>query len=213
MKAILGRKIGMSQVFSESGEVQAVTLIVATPNVLVLRRGKNSAGEEIVQLGLPRRAAQAKVEEKLKSGELVVPKKPSQQKKMFEVRREFNLETDEGIQTVTVEQFSVGDMVEVTGVSKGKGFQGVVKRHGFKGGPASHGHRHVLRAPGSIGGRYPQHVFKGMRMAGRMGGEQVTVKNLTVVMVDNDQNLLAIKGAIPGRKNSVVEVRLVKSKE
>lgn len=199
----------MSQVFSPTGEVAAVTLVAATPNVLVLRRGKNSAGEEIVQLGLPRRAAQSQVQKMLEAGEVIVPKMPSQQKKMFEVRREFCLEVDEDVRSVTVEQFAAGDMVEVTGISKGKGFQGVVKRHGFKGGPASHGHRHVLRAPGSIGGRYPQHVFKGMRMAGRMGGEQVTVKNLSVVMVDRDQNLIAIKGAVPGRRGSVVEIRLV----
>ena len=102
--------------------------------------------------------------------------------------------------------FEVGDMVNVTGVSKGKGFQGVVKRHGFHGSPATHGHKDQLRMPGSIGSTGPQRVFKGVRMGGRMGGSQVTVKNLEVVKVDSKQNIIAIKGAVPGSRGSYVSI-------
>ncbi|MBI4022365.1 MAG: 50S ribosomal protein L3 [Candidatus Andersenbacteria bacterium] len=184
MKALLGRKVGMSQMFSPAGEAVPVTLIVAEPNEVTLRRVAARDGYEAVQLGLPRRS-------------LV---------RRWAARREFLMSVTEETNTLTVEQFSPGDVVTVAGVSKGKGFQGVVKRHHFKGGPASHGHRHVLRRPGSIGSRFPQHVLKGKRMAGRMGGERVTVKNLSVVWVDAAQHLLAIRGAVPGTRGSIVEV-------
>ena len=106
-----------------------------------------------------------------------------------------------------VSVFSEGDMVLVSAVSKGKGFQGVVKRHGFRGGPGSHGMKNTLRTPGSIGATGPQRVFKGTRMAGRMGGERVTVKNLKVIRVIKEENLLLVRGAVPGRKGALVEVR------
>ncbi|MEX1997227.1 MAG: 50S ribosomal protein L3 [Candidatus Andersenbacteria bacterium] len=189
MKALLGRKVGMSQMFSPEGEVIPVTLIVAKPNTITLRRDEQKDGYTAVQLALPRDTAKAD--------------------SPFAARREFKATWGDDIKELTVEQFVVGDTVEVVGVSKGKGFQGVVKRHHFKGGPASHGHRHVLRRPGSIGGRFPQHVRKGMRMAARMGSDRVTVKNLTVVHIDKEQHLLAIKGALPGRRGSLVEIRSV----
>ena len=171
----------MSQMFSSEGESVPVTLIAAEPNAVLLRRQADRDGYEAVQLGLPHKKGHA-------------------------IKREFALQVDEGTKELTVSQFEIGETVEVSGTSKGKGFQGVVKRHGFKGGPASHGHRHELRSPGSIGTRFPQHVFKGKRMAGRMGADRVTVKNLSIVWIDPEKNMLAIKGAIPGTRGSVVEV-------
>ena len=132
--------------------------------------------------------------------------KPKELKRRFMARREFPIELDEKESVVTVKQFEVGDTVIVVGTSKGKGFQGVVKRHGFKGGPASHGHRHSLRQAGSSGSAYPQHVVKGKRMAGRMGSDRVTVKNLSIMWIDEEKNVLAVKGAVPGAKGSVVEI-------
>lgn len=107
---------------------------------------------------------------------------------------------------VSLEAFAVGDIVKVSGISKAKGFQGVVKRHGFKGAPKTHGHKHDLRAPGSIGAQQPQHVIKGKRMAGRMGGRRSSVKNLTVVYLDKEKNIMGVKGAVPGVHGRVVEV-------
>src|SRR3989344_4464639 len=145
MKALLGRKVGMSQMFSPAGEVIPITLICAEPNALILRREEGKDGYTAVQLALPKTVVK-------KNGE------------KYAARREFAAELPTDTTQVTVEQFAPGDVVEVVGISKGKGFQGVVKRHGFAGGPASHGHRHVLRAAGSICCRFPQHVRKGQRM-------------------------------------------------
>lgn len=197
MKAILGRKVGMSQMFSPTGEVVPVTLIVAEPNTVVLRRTEEKDGYAAVQLALPRQAGRVAAGEEKQTPRRLV--------RLYAARGEFGMSLVEG-ETVTVAVFGVGDVVTVVGMSKGKGFQGVVKRHHFKGGPASHGHRHVLRRPGSIGSRFPQHTRKGKRMAGRMGGERVTVKNLAVVWVDADKHLLAVKGAVPGAPGSIVAV-------
>ncbi|HSX24449.1 MAG TPA: 50S ribosomal protein L3 [Candidatus Andersenbacteria bacterium] len=202
MKALLGRKIGMSQVFSPDGEVVPVTLISALPNTVTIRRTVEKDGYAAVQLALPKKEG-AKLGEK---------RTPNAYKEVFAARREFAGEIAADVESLSVEQFIEGDAIEVTGVSKGKGNQGVVKRHHFSGGPASHGHRHVLRRPGSIGGRFPQHVMKGMRMAGRMGADQVTVKNLQVVKVDAEHNLVAVKGAVPGPKGSIVEIRSIETK-
>lgn len=199
MKALLGRKIGMSQMFSEAGNAVAVTLVVAAANDVVLRRTVDKDGHAALQLGLPRHNSK-----EIEGGDKLTP---SRLKRKYQMRREFSIEADEGVKTMTVGQFTAGDMVEIVGTAKGKGFQGVVKRHKMKGGPASHGHRHVLRRPGSIGSRFPQHVLKGKRMAGRMGGQRVTVKNLKIAWIDEAKQLLAIEGAIPGPKGSVVEVR------
>ena len=190
MKALLGRKVGMSQMFSPAGEVIPITLICAEPNALILRREEGKDGYTAVQLALPKTVVK-------KNGE------------KYAARREFAAELPTDTTQVTVEQFAPGDVVEVVGISKGKGFQGVVKRHGFKGGPASHGHRLNARRPGSIGSRFPQHVTKGKRMAGRMGGDRVTVKNLQIVAIDSQKNILAIKGALPGRRGSLVEIRTI----
>lgn len=201
MKALLGRKVGMSQVFSPNGDVIPVTLISAIPNFVTIRRTVEKDGYAAVQLALPKK-------EGAQLGEKRTPKTDTD---MFAARREFSGEMPEEITVVSVEQFTAGDAIEVRGVSKGKGNAGVVKRHHFKGGPASHGHRHVLRRPGSIGARFPQHVMKGVRMAGRMGSDQVTVKNLEIVQVDLEHNLVAVKGAVPGRRGSVVELRSIET--
>jgi large subunit ribosomal protein L3 len=210
MKALLGRKIGMSQIFSDKGEMVAVTLIIAIPNVVTLRRTKDQDGYDAVQLALPKDARsriQDTDKQLKKGGQKRVTGKPSEQARRFAARREFAGEFPDDVESLGVNQFAAGDVVEVSGVSKGKGFAGVVKRHGFKGGPASHGHRHVLRRPGSIGSRFPQHVFKGLRMAGRMGHDRVTVKNLSVVSIDTEKDILVIKGAVPGAPGSIVEIR------
>lgn len=125
-------------------------------------------------------------------------------------RKEFKIDAvdmKEVGESVTLEAFKIGDKVKVSGIAKAKGFQGVVKRHGFKGAPATHGHKHDHRAPGSIGAQQPQHVIKGKRMAGRMGGKRSSVKNLEVVFIDIEKNQLAVKGAIPGVVGRIVEIR------
>lgn len=199
MKAILGRKIGMSQTFSPQGEVIPVTLIAAITNTVTLRRNEAKDGYSAIQLALPKRLVE-KDEKKGTRKEIGFAAK-------MEFRGELAADT-----AVSVEQFVAGDIVEVIGMSKGKGFQGVVKRHGFKGGPASHGHTDWERKAGSIGSRFPQHVRKGKRMAGRMGTDRVTVKNLQVVIVDSAKNLLAIKGAVPGHKGAIVAVQQLDEK-
>lgn len=196
MKAILGRKLGMSQVFSPDGEVVPVTLILALPNFVTIRRTEEKDGYAAVQLALPKKEG-ATLGEK---------RSPSIDTKLFAARQEFEGALADDVTVLDLAQFTVGDPIEVTGISKGKGYAGVVKRHHFRGGPASHGHRHVLRRPGSIGSRYPQHVRKGKRMAGRMGSDKVTVKNLVIVQIDTARNVVAVKGAVPGRKGSVVSI-------
>lgn len=203
MKILLGKKLGMSQVFSKTGEVVPVTLIVAKENVITARRNTEKDGYEAVQLALPTKREVPSDQKKT----------PKTIRRMFVKRREFSGSVPEDVTTLGVGQFEEGDIVTVSGISKGKGFQGVVKRHGFHGGPASHGHTDVERKGGSIGGRFPQHVRKGRKMAGHMGVDRVTVKNLVIMAVDTEKNLLAIKGAVPGPRGSVVEIKLTNSNE
>jgi len=162
----------MSQVFTPDGTVIPVTVILAETNKVMLKRTEARDGYAAVQIALPGKKPNADA------------KHPNELKRAWLARREFALELADDVKEVSVEQFAVGDAVEVVGTAKGKGFQGVVKRHHFKGGPASHGHTDWERKAGSIGSRFPQHTRKGMRMAGRMGGQQVTVKNLEIVAVD-----------------------------
>lgn len=178
----------MSQVFSPEGEAIVVTLVQAEPNIISLRRNQQKDGHTAVQLALPKK------------------RKGDGKQSAIAFRREFKGELANDITEVTVEQFSPGDVVQVSGISKGKGFQGVVKRHKFSGGPASHGHTDWERRPGSIGQRFPQHTLPGKRMAGRMGGERVTVKTVHVVQVDPALHLLVLKGPVPGRRGTVIEV-------
>jgi large subunit ribosomal protein L3 len=202
-KGILGRKLGMTQVFDpETGGVTPVTVIEAGPCPVVQVKTKDVDGYDAVQL-----AFDAVAERKLSKGELGHLAK-------FEVaphRRlvEFHGPIDGGVEgeSVTVEVFEAGDKVKVAGIGIGKGFQGTIKRHNFGSGPRSHG-SHNIRKPGSIGASAtPSRVFKGMKMAGRMGGKRVTQLGLTVHGVDAENNLLLVKGAIPGPKNGIVEVR------
>jgi large subunit ribosomal protein L3 len=202
MKFILAKKIRMSQVFDKTGKVIPVTLVQAGPCVVTQVKTPEKDSYTAVQVGFGKKRLLTKpLEGHLKDLE------------NFRYLREFRIEKTEEIKRgdkITADIFKAGDVVAITGVSKGKGFQGVVKRHKFKGGPASHGHRHVLRRPGSIGSRYPQHVRKGVRMAGRMGADKITIKNSPVIAVDVAQNIIAIKGPVPGTKNSLLVIQEAK---
>jgi large subunit ribosomal protein L3 len=202
MKGIVGRKLGMTQVFDpETGGVQPVTVIEAGPCPVTQVRTIPTDGYEAVQL-----AFDSVADRKLSKGELGHLKKAgaSAHRHLVEFRGPSELQVGE---TVTVEAFQPGDAVKVSGTSIGKGFQGTIKRHNFKRGPVTHG-SHNVRKPGSIGASaYPSRVFKGMRMAGRMGGKRVTQVGLVVHDVDVERNLLLVRGAIPGPKSGIVQVR------
>lgn len=197
MKFILGKKIGMTQVFLPNGEVMPVTRVLAGPCTVVQVKEKENA----IQLGFGE-----KKEFRLNKPEAGHLKDlaPVSWLKEFTVEKTDNINRGD---LVTLDTFAAGDEIEVMGISKGKGFAGVVKRHHFRGGPASHGHKDNLRAPGSIGAGGVQRVFKGMRMAGRMGGDQVTIKNLEVVEVHPETNEIYIKGAVPGGRNSLIVIQ------
>lgn len=201
MKCILAKKIEMSQVYRPDGTVIPVTLVQAGPCVVTQVKTQEKDGYVAVQLGF----LNAKRLNKPMEGHLKeLPK--------LRIIREFRLPTAGELKKGDVLEaaiFEPGEVIEVTGRSKGKGFQGVVKRHGFHGHPASHGHKDQLRMPGSIGAGGVQKVFKGQRMAGRMGDENVTVKNLDVVEV-RDGGILAIKGAVPGARNGIIAIQTVK---
>ncbi|HEV8249729.1 MAG TPA: 50S ribosomal protein L3 [Gaiellaceae bacterium] len=205
MKGILGRKLGMTQIFdAETGNVTPVTVIEAGPCPVVLVRTVEADGYDAVQL-----AFEPVAERKLAGGE-----RGHLAKAGVEAHRhlaEFRGPSESVVgETVTVEAFQPGDRVKVSGISIGKGFQGTIKRHRFHRGPKSHG-SHNVRKPGSIGASAtPSRVFKGTRMSGRMGGHRVTQLGLTVVDVDPELNLLLVKGAVPGPKNGLVEIREAK---
>ncbi len=197
MKFILGKKQGMSQVFDQQGKVTPVTVIEAGPCFVIQVKQKKQDGYQAVKLGF----------NKLKQEN----KKSRKNKQEYKYIKEFCI-PDEDLKLksgdrITVETFNKGEKVKVSGISKGKGFQGVVKRHGFSGGPASHGHRHVLRTPGSIGSAFPQRVTKGKKMPGHTGAEQRTVTNLEIMKVDKENNLLAVKGAIPGAIGGLIKIQ------
>jgi large subunit ribosomal protein L3 len=202
VKGIVGRKIGMTQVFDpETGGVQPVTVIEAGPCPVTQVRTIPTDGYEAVQL-----AFEPVADRKLSKGELGHLKKAgaSAHRHLVEFRGASELQVGE---TVTVEAFQPGDAVKVSGTSIGKGFQGTIKRHNFKRGPVTHG-SHNVRKPGSIGASaYPSRVFKGMRMAGRMGGKRATQVGLVVHDVDLERNLLLVRGAVPGAVNGIVIVR------
>lgn len=204
MKFILGQKIEMTQLFDEAGNVVPATIVKAGPCTVTQVKSKDQDGYESVQIGFGEKKSNSKA---LKGhfGSLG----------SFRFAREFreknkkpetgNLKLETG-NIITVETFAAGDMVKITGTSKGKGFQGVVRRHHFHGHPASHGHKDQERMPGAIGAGGLQHVVKGRRMAGHMGDEQVSVKNVEIVKVDLENNLLYIKGAVPGARSGLVEI-------
>lgn len=201
-KGILGRKIGMTQVFAENGELIPVTVIEATPNVVLQKKTAETDGYNAVQLGLEDK--RAKLANKPEQGHAA--KANTAPKRFIREFRDADVAGYEVGQEVKVEIFAEGDTVDVTGISKGKGFQGVIKRHGQSRGPMSHGSRYHRR-PGSMGPVAPNRVFKGKKLAGRMGGDQVTVQNLQIVRVDAERNLLLVKGNVPGAKKSLVAVR------
>jgi len=202
MAAILAKKLGMTQVFLEDGRLERVTVLQAGPCPVTAIRTHDRDGYEAVQL-----AFGATREKHLSKPELGHLRKADAgpHKHLAEFRDEAG-ELQVG-ETVTVGVFSPGDKVKVSGTSKGKGFQGTVKRHGFARGPVTHG-SHNVRAPGSIGAAaYPARVFKGIRGPGQMGNKRVTQKGLEVVLVDPDEHLLMVRGSVPGPRNRVVEVR------
>ena len=202
MTAILARKLGMTQVFAEDGHVERVTVLEAGPCPVTGIRTLDRDGYEAVQLAFG--ATKEKHLTKAELGHLKKADAPPM-RHLVEFRDEAG-ELTVG-ETVTVEAFNVGDKVKIAGTSKGKGFQGTIKRHNFNSGPKSHG-SHNKRAPGSIGASAtPSRVFKGIRGPGHMGHERVTQKGLTIVDIRPDQNLLLVRGAVPGPRNGVVEVR------
>lgn len=203
MSGLIGKKIGMTSIFDDNGKNVPCTVIQAGPCVVTQVRTEDKDGYEAVQLGFD-----DKTEKSANKAEKGHAKKAgtSVKKKVVEFQG-FEGEYKLG-DTITVAHFEEGEFVDISGTSKGKGFQGVVKRHGFAGvGQATHGQHNRLRAPGSIGAAsYPARVFKGMKMAGRMGTDTVKVQNLRVLKVVEDQNLLVVKGCVPGHKNAYVKI-------
>ena len=201
MKSILGEKVKMSQIFDKEGNVVPITLVKVTPNTVLQMKGKEKDGYEALQLGAGERK-----EKNIRKPQRGHFKDLGNFRYIKEFRSKDGVKMQRG-DKVDVSVFTEGDLVKVSGISKAKGFQGVVKRHGFHGAPATHGTKHAHRQPGSIGATWPQRVIKGMRMAGRMGGVRISVRNLKIAKVDVENNLLAIKGAIPGKLGTLLEIR------
>ncbi|MDO4889577.1 MAG: 50S ribosomal protein L3 [Candidatus Saccharibacteria bacterium] len=201
MQVIIGTKIGMTQIIGKDGVVTPVTILQAGPATVTQIKTTEKDGYNAVQLGY----GQGKNLSKSVSGHV----KKAGEKLQPKVLKEFRLATEPEVKTgdaLTVEQFNLGDKVTVTGVSKGKGFAGTVKRWNFNESRNTHGFKGNIRRVGSIGSMYPQKVFKGKRMPGRMGHDQVTVKNLVVAYIDKENNLLGLKGAVPGPNKGIVTV-------
>jgi large subunit ribosomal protein L3 len=206
VQGLIGRKIGMTQVFAEDGALVPVTVIEAGPCLVVQKKTRDNDGYDAVQVGLVEKISQRKVTSPMRGHFDKAGVPPMRNLVEFE----YDGETNVG-DRILVDIFQPGDAVDVVGRSKGKGFQGVVKRHGFGGGRATHGSM-FHRAPGSIGqSAHPSRVMKGTRMPGRMGGKQVTVKNLQVTSIDPENNLIYVRGAVPGARNSLVVLRLAKN--
>ncbi len=191
MKFLLARKLGMTTIYKEA-IADNVTLLEVQKNVVTLVRTEKRDGYNAVQVGL----FDQKKTDKLK-------------KDTYVTKKEFRLdevgEYEIG-KEIGIDQFGVGQTVQIQGISKGKGQEGVVKKWNFAGSPASHGHRHDLRAPGSIGSAFPERVFKGKKMAGRSGSESVTIKGMKISLIDTDKNIIAVKGSVPGNNRGIVEI-------
>ncbi len=201
MKFILGKKENMSEYFSEEGEVFPVTIVSAGPITVTRVFSKDTDGYNSIQVGYGTQ----------KKERITKPKLGQMGGVAYSTLKEFRLKPADKSEAkvgdvIDVSAFVPGDKIMVSSISKGKGFQGVVKRHGFAGGPRTHGQKHSEREPGSIGGGLRTHVPKGMRMAGRMGSDRITQKNLKVVFVDQENNLILVKGAITGKKGTLVEI-------
>jgi len=200
LRGFLGKKIGMSQVFRDNGEVVPVTVIQAGPCAVTQIKNQKTDGYNAIQLGF----GAAKNLNKPERGHL---KNNEPVKHLREVQTDSLDEYSVG-QQISVEIFEVGEKIDVIGTTKGRGFAGTMKRHGFHGGPKTHGQSDRARAPGSIGGgTTPGKVYKGMKMSGHMGNERVTVKNLEIVQIDQDRNLLVVKGGVPGAPNGLLIIR------
>jgi large subunit ribosomal protein L3 len=200
MKYIIGKKEKMTQIFTEDGRSLPVTIIKAEPIVVTQIKNKQVDTYEAVQFGFGSRNVR-NISKPMK-GHIKDLGNFSNLKELKISGSEFKVGDK-----VSVDTFAEGDVVHTTSISKGKGFQGVVKRHGFAGGRRSHGQKHSEREPGSIGSQGPQRVLKGTRMGGRMGADQITQKGLTIAKVDAENNLIYVKGAIPGRKGTIVEIK------
>ncbi len=204
MKGIIGKKIGMTSIFSTDGKQTACTIIEVAPNVVTQIKTIETDGYNAVQLAIgdkkEKHATKAEINHFAKAN--------TPAKKFTKEFRDYSIVKNLG-ETISLDIFEEGDKVEVVGTSKGKGFQGVVKRHGFSGvGEGSHGQHDRQRAPGSIGGSsYPSRVFKGMRMAGRMGGDRIKTKGLKVLKIFPEKNYILISGSIPGHNNSIVLIQ------
>jgi len=197
MKFILGEKIGMSQIFDEKGDQVPVTVIDAGPCFITQIKSEDKDKYAAVQIGFK------KIEKKNKI------KKPMKGKE-FKYLREQKTDNSEQYKIgdkIDVSIFQEGDIIKISGISKGKGFAGVVKRWGFSGRNASHGVKHEQRTPGSVGSSFPERVTKGRKLPGRLGFQRITVKNLKIVKIDPENNLLAVKGAVPGRKGTLLEIK------
>lgn len=202
MKFILGLKLGMSQIFNEKRDRIPITLLEAGPCEITQVKTKEKDGYEAIQLAFVKKIKKIKKTEKGKE---------------YKYLKEFRIQPGSGNagqgkipecgDKIDVSLFKEGDKIKVSGISKGKGFSGVVKRWGFSGKDTTHGTKHESRTPGSIGGRTPSRVVKGKKMAGRGGGKRTTLKNLKVVKVDKDNNLIALEGAVPGRTGTLLEIR------
>jgi large subunit ribosomal protein L3 len=206
MKALITRKVGMTSTIAEDGTVAAITLLSASPCVITQVKTDDTDGYTAVQIGFEE--AKANNVNKAQQGHLkaakVLPK----------IIREFRVaEITEDLkvgETISPEVFSIGDVIDVTGTSKGKGWAGTIRRHNFHRQRKTHGGKGNTRKPGSIGSMYPQHILKGKKMAGQLGDEQVTVKNLKVAMVDAEQNIIGVAGAVPGPKQGIVIIKEAK---
>jgi large subunit ribosomal protein L3 len=206
LKALITRKIGMTSVIGDDGALSAVTLLSATPNVITQIKDDETDGYQAVQVGFED-LKKEKVGKTL-AGHLKASGSNPKIIREFRVNGELaeNIKIGEKL---SADLFEVGDLVDVTGITKGKGFAGTIKRHNFKRGRKTHGGR-SYRRPGSIGSMYPQHIFKGKKMAGQMGHDQVTTRKLRVAMVDNDQNLIGVVGSVPGPRKGIVLLKEAK---
>jgi large subunit ribosomal protein L3 len=214
MKFIVGKKLGMSQVYGENGNVIPVTVLEAEPNTIVQIKNNEKDKYESVQIGygtkkeknirMPQKGHYKKLGNFAGLKEFKINSKGKKSRGEDQVPMSPDMVVGHKID---VSIFVPGDTVKITGLTKGRGFQGAVKRHGFSGMPAGHGHHSVMRHVGSIGQRFPQHTLKGMRMAGRMGHAKFTVRGLKVVSVDQENNLVAVKGAVPGNKGGMVIIQ------
>ena len=202
MKGILGRKIGMTQVFTKSGKLIPVTVISVEPNVVTQIKTKENDGYEAIQLGFETK--REKLATKASIGH--TNKANTTPKRFFKEIRGWDVNNNSLGQEIKVDIFEAGEVVDVTGVTKGHGFQGVIKRHGQNRGPMGHG-SHYHRRPGSMGTMRPMRVFKGKNLPGHMGVETVTIQNLTIVAVDTENNVILVSGNVPGAKKSLVTIK------